>query len=148
MVKNVILSIHKSKLRGKVTVSINSQRLGLKIALKFGKLSLKLIVSIAKETNLDNHELISSEGTVVAVSSALLLKESSVAVSNAVSLISGEAISTRADKSKDNSSVIICTSGNSFLNGTSLSLKLETKSVDTCAVSEFDIAKEISGSAV
>lgn len=46
---------------------------------------------------------------------------------------------------KDDSSILICTRGNVFLDGTILSLDLEVQRVKACTISELDVAKEVSG---
>jgi hypothetical protein len=100
---------------------------------------------MSKKTILNNLELTGGEGTVVDVSVALLLKDTLLAMSHRLSRVNGSAPCLNMNIGEDYSSILVCTRGNVFLDGTILKLDLEVQRVETCTVSELDVAKEFCG---
>jgi hypothetical protein len=100
---------------------------------------------MSKKTILNDLELTGGEGTVVDVSVALLLKDTLLAMSHRLSRINGSAPCLDMNIGEDYSSILISTRGNVFLDGTILKLDLEVQRVETCTVSELDVAKKFCG---
>jgi hypothetical protein len=100
---------------------------------------------MSKKTILNDQELTGGEGTAVDVSMAFFREYTALAMSHSLSRVNGCAPCLNMNIGKDDSSILISTRGNVFLNGTILSLDLKVQRVEACTVSELDIAKEVSG---
>lgn len=100
---------------------------------------------MSKKTILNDLELTGGEGAVVDVSVALLLKDTLLAMSHRLSRINGSAPCLNMNIGEDYSSILVSTRGNVFLDGTILKLDLEVQRVETCTVSELDVAKKFCG---
>jgi hypothetical protein len=100
---------------------------------------------MSEKSILNDLQLTGGEGTVVAVSIALLREETFLAVSHTLSLVDGSAPSLNMYMSKNYSTILVGTRGDIFLYGTILSLDLIAQRVEASTVGKLDVTKEVSG---